>query len=58
MTNLKHPMQVVNEQAEDAGIWFISTRATEEYLQRELRKLHQVIEDWFQPEEVKNDKTV
>jgi hypothetical protein len=35
---------VVNEQAEDDGLWFINVSITEAYLQQELRKLHEVIE--------------
>ena len=35
---------LVNEQAEDEGLWFIAEAAAEAYLQQELRKLHAVIE--------------
>jgi hypothetical protein len=35
---------VVNEQAEDFGLWFDAVYATEAYLQQELRRLHAVIE--------------
>lgn len=35
----------VNQQAEDEGLWFKTIYVTEEYLQRELRELHRVIEN-------------
>jgi len=35
---------VVNEQAEDEGLWFFAETASEYYLQMELRRLHLVIE--------------
>ena len=35
---------VVNEQAENEGLWSIAKYATEAYLQSELRRLHEVIE--------------
>lgn len=35
---------VVDEQAEDEGLWFVPQTITEDYLQRALRKLHAVIE--------------
>lgn len=37
-------MQVVNEQAEDFGLWFQPVYATEHMLQQALRRLHAVIE--------------
>ena len=36
---------LVDEQAEDEGLWFQATTVTEAYLQQELRRLHGVIED-------------
>jgi len=36
---------VVDEQAEDEGLWFVARTAPEAYLQQELRRLHRVIED-------------
>ena len=36
--------QVVDKQAEDEGLWFVAARASEAYLQQELRQLHAVIE--------------
>lgn len=38
---------IVTEQAKDEGLWFNAKFATEAYLQKELRRLHQVIEDEF-----------
>lgn len=35
---------LVNEQAEDEGLWFIAQTAPEAYLQQELRRLHALIE--------------
>ena len=35
---------LVEEQAEDEGLWFRVNTAPEAYLQQELRKLHAVIE--------------
>lgn len=37
-------LEMVNEQAEDEGIWFEAETAPEAYLQQELRKLHGLIE--------------
>ncbi len=37
--------QVVDEQAEDEGLWFVARTAPEAYLQQELRRLHAAIED-------------
>ena len=36
---------LVEEQAEDEGLWFIAQTAPEAYLQKALRELHAVIED-------------
>lgn len=36
---------LVNEQAEDAGLWFIAQYASEAELQQALRRLHSAIED-------------
>lgn len=35
---------VVDQQAEDEGLWFEARTAPEAYLQQELRRLHAVIE--------------
>ena len=36
--------RIVDEQAEDDGLWFKAIYITEAYLQQELRKLHAAIE--------------
>ena len=36
---------VVDEQAEDSGLWFAATTAPEAYLMQELRRLHAAIEE-------------
>ena len=36
--------KLVDEQAEDEGLWFHAETAPEAYLQQELRRLHRVIE--------------
>jgi hypothetical protein len=38
------PQEVVDEQAEDEGLWFIPETITEDILQRALRRLHEAIE--------------
>ena len=35
---------LVDEQAEDAGLWFDAETVNEAYLQKELRRLHAAIE--------------
>ena len=37
-------MEVVNEQAEDDGLWFVAESITEDMLQRALRRLHAAAE--------------
>lgn len=37
--------KIVDEQAEDEGLWFIAETAPEGYLQQELRRLHAAIEE-------------
>lgn len=34
----------VNEQADEKGLWFVPQTVTEDYLQRALRSLHEVVE--------------
>lgn len=41
---LRKIQKVVNEQAEDEGLWFYPESAPEAHLQRALRRLHAVIE--------------
>ena len=36
--------RLVDEQAEDEGLWFIAATMPEAYLQQELRRLHHLIE--------------
>ncbi len=36
---------LVSQQAEDEGLWFEAATAPEAYLQQELRKLHQAVEE-------------
>lgn len=36
---------IVNEQAEDEGLWFMATTAAEAYLQAALRRLHAAVEE-------------
>jgi len=40
----ENPRDVVDEQAEDEGLWFIAMTAPEAYLQQELRRLHAAVE--------------
>lgn len=47
LRSLRSIQRVVDEQAEDEGLWFFSTRISEAYLQQELRKLHAMIENEF-----------
>lgn len=37
-------MELINEQANDEGLWFVAGTATEEYLMRALRVLHDAVE--------------
>lgn len=41
---METPEQVVAEQAEDEGLWFITETITEAYLQAALRRLHEAVE--------------
>lgn len=38
---------LVDEQAEDEGLWFVAETAAEAYLQQELRRLHAAVEQAF-----------
>ena len=40
-----NPIEIVNQQAEDDGLWFKAQTAPEAYLQQELRKLHKAVEE-------------
>ncbi len=35
---------VMDQQAEDEGLWFVAVYSTEAYLQAELRRLHAAVE--------------
>lgn len=37
-------LAIVNEQAEDKGLWFVPKYASEDYLQEALRRLHEAVE--------------
>jgi hypothetical protein len=37
--------KIVNEQAEDEGLWFRAAYISEDYLQKALRRLHEAIEN-------------
>ena len=39
-------LEIVNEQAEDEGLWFINPLCSEAYLQAALRRLHAAIESY------------
>lgn len=41
---LKNLQDLVDLQAEDEGLWFVATTASEQYLQDALRKLHDAVE--------------
>lgn len=41
---LAESRRLVDEQAEDEGLWFIAETAAEAYLQQELRRLHAAVE--------------
>lgn len=43
-TRLARLRALVDEQAEDDGLWFIARTAPEAYLQQELRRLHAAVE--------------
>jgi len=44
---MKNPYDLVQDQAEDEGLWFIAKYITEAYLQRALRELHESVEKYF-----------
>jgi len=50
-TALARIKALVDEQAEDEGLWFIAQTAPEAYLQQELRALHALIEEVVADEE-------
>lgn len=44
LRSIKDALQMVNEQAEDEGLWFIPVYISEDYLQQSLRALHEAVE--------------
>ena len=46
MTALKDIRKLVDEQAEDEGLWFDTETTSEAYLQTHLRRLHSLIEHY------------
>lgn len=44
LRKLAEARRVMDEQANDDGIWFIAETAAEAYLQQELRRLHEAVE--------------
>ena len=50
-------LDLVNEQAEDDGLWFKAQYATEAYLQQELRRLHTLIELLEKSQQLKPGKS-
>jgi hypothetical protein len=42
--------KLVNEQAEDEGLWFVAETAPEAYLQMHLRRLHALVEHFTSDE--------
>lgn len=44
MSDLSDLKAIVDEQAEDEGLWFVAATAPEAYLQQELRRLHAAVE--------------
>ena len=46
MTALKDIRKLVDEQAEDEGLWFDTETTSEAYLQTHLRRLHALIEHY------------
>jgi len=47
VTKIPEPLRLALEQAEDKGLWFIPQYASEDYVQRALRKLHDEVEKYF-----------
>jgi hypothetical protein len=39
--------QLIEEQANDAGLWFYTESSAEAYLQQELRRLHAAVEEYL-----------
>lgn len=41
---MEDPKEVAEEQAEDVKLWFLDANDREQYLQKELRRLHRAVE--------------
>ena len=52
MTALVEIRKLVNEQAEDEGLWFEAETALEAYLQMHLRRLHSLVEHFTSDEDI------
>ena len=48
LESIRNAKGIIDKQAEDEGLWFISESITEAYFQQELRKLHALIEDIYE----------
>ncbi len=44
LDDMRELRALVDEQAEDDGLWFVAHHASEGYLQHELRRLHAAVE--------------
>lgn len=42
---MNRALKLVQEQAEDEGLWFLDPLCSEAYLQEALRKLHRAVEE-------------
>lgn len=51
MSKPEDPQAVVDEQAEDEGLWFVAESITEAYLQQALRRLHAAVDGEVLPPE-------
>lgn len=48
---------LVNEQAEDEALWFITENIAEAYLQQELRRLHAAVEALPQETQCRDERS-
>ena len=49
MTPLEEIRVLVDNQADDEGLWFVAKTAPEAYLQQQLRLLHALVEHYTLP---------
>lgn len=47
---MREALAIVHGQAEDEGLWFEAVTSSEDYLQRELRRLHAAVEKATPPQ--------